>query len=128
MSGMNIGQEILVLRAEKGWTQQQLAEKLKTSQRTIVAWEAGDSIPRKTMKVKIAQVFGLPPDYFLDQEINGTIDESKKNDSKTIEMAREKDVIEDIENIVSNAYQEIDEEKKSQIIDSIQGILNTINK
>ena len=36
--------------------------------------------------------------------------------------------LEDIENIVSNAYQEMDEEKKSQIIEAIQGILNTIEE
>ena len=125
---MNIGQEILVLRAEKGWTQQQFAEKLKTSQRTIAAWEAGDSIPRKTMKVKIAQVFGLPPNHFLDLEVNGVIEEKIGTDPRTNETEREKGVIEDIENIVSSAYQEIDEEKKSQVIESIQGILNTIEK
>lgn len=125
---MNIGQEILVLRAEKGWTQQQFAEKLKTSQRTIAAWEAGDSIPRKTMKVKIAQVFGLPPNHFLDLEVNGVIEEKIGTDPKTNETEREKGVIEDIENIVSSAYQEIDEEKKSQVIESIQGILKTIEK
>lgn len=128
MSGMNISQEILVLRAEKGWTQQQLAEKLKTSQRTIAAWETGDSIPRKTMMVKIAQVFGLPLNHFFDSGVNGTIDERTENDSKTIESAQKKGVIEDIENIVSNAYQEMDEEKKSQIIEAIQGILNTIEE
>ena len=128
MSGMNIGQEILMLRAKKGWTQQQLAENLKTSQRTIAAWEAGDSVPRKTMKVKIAQVFGLPPNRFLNSEVSGEINERIKTDMKTNETAREKCVIEDIENIVSSAFQEIDEEKKSQVIESIRGILNTIEK
>lgn len=125
---MNIGQEILVLRAEKGWTQQQFAEKLKTSQRTIAAWEAGDSIPRKTMKVKIAQAFGLPPNHFLDSEANGLVEERMETDPKTNGNEREKGVIEDIENIVSSAYQEIDEEKKSQVIESIQGILDAIEK
>lgn len=128
MSGMNIGQEILVLRAEKGWTQQQFAEKLKTSQRTVAAWEAGDSIPRKSMMVKIAQVFGLPPNHFLNSAVDDVIEEKIETDAKTSEMMRKKDVIEDIENIVVSAYQEMDEEKKSQIIDSIQGILNTIEK
>lgn len=128
MSGMNIGQEILVLRAEKGWTQQQFAEKLKTSQRTIAAWEAGDSIPRKTMKVKIAQVFGLPSNHFLDSEANGIGEERIETDPKINENGTRKSVIGDIENIVSSAYQEIDEEKKSQVIESIQVILNTIER
>ena len=128
MSGMNIGQEILLLRAEKGWTQQQFAEKLKTSQRTIATWEAGGSVPRKTMKVKIAQVFGLPPNHFLDSESNGLIEDRIIIDQKNNGTAREKDVIEDIENIISSTYREMDEEKKSQVIESIQGILNTIER
>ena len=128
MGGMNIGQEILVLRAEKGWTQQQFAEKLKTSQRTVAAWEAGDSIPRKSMRVKIAQVVGLPPNHFLNSAVDDVIEERIETDAKTSKMTKKKDVIEDIEHIVVSAYQEMDEEKKSQIIDSIQGILNTIEK
>ena len=128
MSSINIGQEILVLRAEKGWTQQQFAEKLKTSQRTIAAWEAGDSIPRKTMMVKIAQVFGLPPNYFLNLEASGTIDERVGTDAKISEAEREKNVIEDIENLVSSTYQEMNEEKKSQVLEAIQGLLDAIEK
>ncbi len=126
MSSINIGQKILVLRAEKGWTQQQLAEKLKTSQRTVAAWEAGDSIPRKTMKVKIAQVFGLPPNHFLDSEFNGTI--KKIENMITNELVRDKDVIENIENIIASTCQEMDEEKKFQVLEAIQGVLDTIEK
>lgn len=128
MRDMNIGQEIVVLRAKNGWTQQKFAEKLKTSQRTIASWEAGDSVPRKTMKVKIAQLFGLPPNYFLDSEGDGTIDKKTETVAKINETVREEDVIEDIENIVLSAYQEMDEEKKAQVIESLKGILSTIEK
>ncbi len=128
MSGMNIGQEILVLRAEKGWTQQQFAEKLKTSPRTVAAWEAGDSVPRKTMKVKIAQVFGLPLNHFLDSEVSTEMDERTENDMKGNDTDRARGVMEGIENLVSNAYREMDEEKKSQVFESIQGIINNIEE
>lgn len=62
----DIAQEIIILRAKHGWTQQVLAEKLGTAQRTIAAWESGVSNPRKTMRVRIAQVFGLPENHFLE--------------------------------------------------------------
>lgn len=55
----------MVLRARKSWIQKQLAEKIGASQRTVVAWESGASIPRKTTQVNIAKVFGLSEDYFL---------------------------------------------------------------
>ena len=61
-----ISQEIVILRANKSWTQQQLAQKLGTTQRTVASWESGVSIPRKTMQVKIAQVFELPDNYFFN--------------------------------------------------------------
>ena len=63
---LTISQEIVILRANKSWTQQQLAEKLGATQRTVASWESGMSIPRKTMQVKIAQVFGLPENYLLN--------------------------------------------------------------
>lgn len=72
----DIAQELVILRARESWTQQQLADKLETTQRTVAAWESGASVPRKTMQVRIAQVFGLPENYFFDtkdEEINDRI-------------------------------------------------------
>lgn len=69
----DIAQELVILRARESWTQQQLADKLETTQRTVAAWESGASVPRKTMQVRIAKVFGLPENYFFDtknDEIN----------------------------------------------------------
>lgn len=62
----DISQELVILRARESWTQQQLADKLDTTQRTVAAWESGTSVPRKTMQVRIAKVFGLPENYFFD--------------------------------------------------------------
>lgn len=59
MDSVNIGQEIIILRGAKGWTQQQLADMLQTTVRTIGAWESGASIPRNAMKVKIAKVLNF---------------------------------------------------------------------
>lgn len=43
MDNVKIGQLILQLRKEKGMTQQQLAEQLKISNKTISKWETGVS-------------------------------------------------------------------------------------
>ncbi|WP_158096311.1 helix-turn-helix domain-containing protein [Anaeromassilibacillus sp. An172] len=67
----------MVLRARKSWIQKQLAEKIGASQRTVVAWESGASIPRKTTQVNIAKVFGLSEDYFFNVE-NNVPDERKE--------------------------------------------------
>jgi hypothetical protein len=125
---MNIGQEILVLRAEKGWTQKQFADKLKTSQRTIAAWEAGNSIPRKTMMVKIAQVFGLPSNIFLDSEVSKSENERIESNEKNNYKLHKKNDIKGIESVVLNAYQEMSEENKNQFIETVKEILNNIEK
>ena len=67
MNLTDIGQKIIVMRATTGMTQQALAKALDTSQRTVASWETGDSVPRKAMRVKIAQVFQMDDLYFLNQ-------------------------------------------------------------
>ena len=112
-----IGSRIVVLRAEAGLTQHQLAEQLETSQRTVAAWEAGDSVPRKTMQVKIAQLFGLPNDYFF-----GLNPDDKGSDSELISSSERK-LINAVDNVISGAGIDVSEEKKKQIVASIQEIL-----
>ena len=51
-------------------TQEDFAEKLKVSKRSISAWESGEGFPRKTVRIKMAVEFNLPPTQFLlDEEI-----------------------------------------------------------
>lgn len=68
----DISQELVILRARESLTQQQLADKLDTTQRTVAAWESGASVPRKTMQVRIAKVFGLQENYFFDVKEDAT--------------------------------------------------------
>ena len=44
-TGVNIGNQIKTLRAERGWTQGVLAAKLGVNQGTISRWESGDVEP-----------------------------------------------------------------------------------
>lgn len=86
---MDIGQEIIILRAKHGWTQQQFAQKLNTTQRTVAAWESGESVPRKTMKVRIAQVFGLPDHHFLLEEADEQYKELGDDNSENVDKFEE---------------------------------------
>ena len=67
MNKKELAQKIIVLRGKNDWTQQELAEMCGTTQRTVAAWETGRSIPRKAMLVRIARVFGLQDEYFLNE-------------------------------------------------------------
>lgn len=49
-----------VLRAEREWSQQQLAEALEVSRQSVNAIETGKYDPSLPLAFKIADVFGLP--------------------------------------------------------------------
>ena len=108
----DIAQEIIILRAKNGWTQQMLAEKLGTTQRTIAAWETGVSSPRKTMRVRIAQAFDLPDNYFLERAEGGAT-------QNQIER-----IIERIDGVLSESEQFGTEEGKRKILKKFQEVLS----
>ena len=49
-----------VLRAERSWSQQDLAERLGVSRQSVNAIETGKYDPSLPLAFKIATVFGLP--------------------------------------------------------------------
>ena len=108
----DIAQEIIILRAKHGWTQQMLAEKLGTTQRTIAARESGVSSPRKTMRVRIAQAFGLPENYFLERA-----------EEEPAQGQIEK-IIKQIDGVLSESEQFGTEEGKRKILKRFQEVLS----
>ena len=108
----DIAQEIIILRAKHGWTQQMLAEKLGTTQRTIAAWESGVSNPRKTMRVRIAQAFGLPDNYLLERT---------EEDSAHGQIEK---FIKQIDGVLSESEQFGTEEGKRKILKRFQEVLS----
>jgi putative transcriptional regulator len=52
--------QIRVLRAERSWTQAQLAERLEVSRQTVNAIETGRYDPGLQLAFSIARLFGLP--------------------------------------------------------------------
>lgn len=51
---------IKVQRAIKGWTQEELAQKVSVSRQTINAMEANKYVPSTVLALKIAKVFEKP--------------------------------------------------------------------
>lgn len=47
-----------VLRAERGWTQAELAKRLEVSRQTVVSIEKGKYDPSLPLAFKLAEVFG----------------------------------------------------------------------
>ena len=58
-----------VLRAERNWTQAQLATELEVSRQTVNAIEKGKFDPSLPLAFKAARLFGMPiEDIFQDEE------------------------------------------------------------
>ncbi len=60
-----IGKKIRTLRHLQGWTQTDLARRLKCARITVNMWEKGKSIPKRKNIEKIARIFGLSKEALL---------------------------------------------------------------
>ncbi len=60
-----------VLRAERGWSQAELAERLGVSRQTVNAIETGKYDPSLPLAFGIARVFGHPIEAIFDPNGNG---------------------------------------------------------
>jgi putative transcriptional regulator len=55
-----------VLRAERGWSQADLADRLEVSRQSINAIETGKYDPSLPLAFKIARIFNLPIEQIFD--------------------------------------------------------------
>lgn len=62
---MNIAERIMDLRKKKGWSQEELAERLGVSRQSVSKWESGASVPDINRILEMSQIFGVTTDYLL---------------------------------------------------------------
>lgn len=89
MDQKKIGAFLKALRAEKGLTQEQLAEKMLVSSRTVSRWETGSNLPDLSVLVEIADFYGVELRELLDGERRPqTMEEPTKQDTRdTLQIA-----------------------------------------
>lgn len=63
-----LGKNLRRLRESKGWTQQELADKIKISRGTYAHWEIDKRTPDLEMLKKLATLFEVTLDYLADKE------------------------------------------------------------
>ena len=57
-----------VLRAERGWSQAELAEKLEVSRQSVNAIETGKYDPSLPLAFRIARLFGMGIEEIFEEE------------------------------------------------------------
>lgn len=63
-----LNERLVALRKQSGFTQQQLADMLNVSNKTISQWETGRALPDIMMLVRLSEIYKLKLDELLDQE------------------------------------------------------------
>ena len=65
---MTLPDKIIKLRKEKGWSQEDLAEKLNVSRQAISRWENGTALPDAQNVLQISKLFNVTTDYLLNDD------------------------------------------------------------
>ena len=78
MDTKKIGEFLKVLRKEKGLTQEQLAESLLVSGRTVSRWETGMNMPDLSVLIQMAE--------FYDVEVKEILDGERKSENMNEEV------------------------------------------
>ena len=73
------------IRKEKGWTQQELADKLYVTRQAVSNWELGKTEPDADMLIKISEIFQVNAENILGTEsISPTVERINKIDKVLI--------------------------------------------
>ena len=62
---MTIGEKILNMRKARGWSQEELAERVGVSRQAVSRWESGTAKPDADKIISICDLFGVSADYLL---------------------------------------------------------------
>ncbi len=66
---MILADKIIRLRKKNGWSQEELAEKMKVSRQAVSKWEGAQTVPDLEKVLMLSSLFGVTTDYLLKDEI-----------------------------------------------------------
>lgn len=65
---MKLAEKIILLRKQKGWSQEELAAQMDVTRQSISKWESGASVPDIDKIVLLSSIFGITTDYLLKED------------------------------------------------------------
>ncbi len=65
---MTLAEKITLLRKQKGWSQEELADRMDISRQSVSKWESGQSVPDLDKIIKISNIFAVSTDYLLKED------------------------------------------------------------
>lgn len=92
---MALSDKIIRLRKMNGWSQEELAEKMRVSRQAVSKWESGQSVPDLEKILALSKLFGVTTDYLLKDEIeDGQYTEENDAPVKRITLAQANEFLE----------------------------------
>ena len=82
MSANQIGEFLAALRKARGFTQQEVAEKLGVSNKTVSSWETGTSCPDISMLPVLAELYKVTCDEIVKGKRINTVEPEKVSQAK----------------------------------------------
>ena len=77
-------EKLYELRKEKGFSQEELAEKLNVARQTISKWETGMTVPDTNNLIELSKIFGISIDDFVGKKDEEVIEDNKKINKKLL--------------------------------------------
>ena len=66
---MILADKIIAERKKNGWSQEELAEKIGVTRQAVSKWEGAQTVPDLQKLLLLSNVFGVPTDYLLKDEL-----------------------------------------------------------
>lgn len=86
---MNFSEKLQLLRKSKGFTQEELAEKLNVSRQAVAKWEAGQTYPDVMNLIQISDLMNVTVDYLVkDRECAVALQKREDNDVEELMLFR----------------------------------------
>ena len=89
MDQVKIGRFIKECRNEKNMTQQELADKLMVSYKTISKWECGKGLPEVSLMLPLCEILGINVNELLMGGKINMENKEEKNEQLLLEMAKD---------------------------------------
>ena len=94
---MTLADKIIELRKKKGWSQEELAEKLDVSRQSVSKWESGQSLPDMNRIIALSDLFGVSVDTLVRDEPRASEEEPRAEESekplRTVPMKEAQDFL-----------------------------------
>ena len=65
---MEFGEKLQMLRKARGWSQEELSQRINVSRQALSKWESGASIADTENVIALSRLFGVSTDYLLLEE------------------------------------------------------------